>query len=128
MRLTDREKQGIITDFATGKTKSEIAKKFNCSVTAVSKILTKFKDSESLTKLKDSLSNTENSEIRGMIIRKATESLYFKNYDEMQPETLLKIIERLSLLDKELSTAETNELKLIIEKKVVDLSDADDTL
>lgn len=128
MRLTDREKQEIITEYATGKSKSAIARKFNCSVPAVSKILTKFKDNESLTKLKDSLNNEESSVIRGKIIRKATESLYFKDYDSMQPEVLLKIIERLSLLDKELETTETNELKLIIEKKVVDLSDGNDTL
>ena len=37
-RLTDKEKAEVITDYASGKGKTEIAQKFKLSVTAISKI------------------------------------------------------------------------------------------
>jgi len=42
MRLTDKQKAEVITDFTAGKTKTDIAQKFNISITAVSKILNEF--------------------------------------------------------------------------------------
>ncbi len=95
-RLTDIEKAEVVTDFIAGKTKTEIAKKFSVSVTAISKILGNV---ESLKEVKKSSKSSK--EIRRDIIRKATNSLYLKNFDELSPETLLKIIEKLSLLEPE---------------------------
>ena len=44
-RLTDKQRAEVVTDYASGKTKSEIARKFKVSPNAISKILNKFKSS-----------------------------------------------------------------------------------
>ena len=44
--LTDKQRAEVITDFAGGKTKSDIARKFNVSPNAISKILNKYKSSK----------------------------------------------------------------------------------
>ena len=93
-RLTEKEKVEVITDFTAGKTKTAIAKKFNVSITAISKILG---NTKSLEKVKNSSKSSK--ELRREIINKATNSLYAKDFNELHPEVLLKIIERLSLLE-----------------------------
>ena len=117
-RLTDRQKAEVITDFTAGKTKTEIAKKFNISITAVSKILGDIKSLESVKKLSKS-----SAELRKDIIAKATDALYSKDFDKLPAESLLKIIERLSLLEDD----NTNEeLKVVVEKRIVDLTKHND--
>lgn len=99
-KLTDKDKQTIYTDFASGKSKSDIAKKFNVSITAISKIL---EDNKSLEKFNKSLDIKPNKEYAKSIISKAYKGLednINKNIHKLHPETLIKIIERLSLLYK----------------------------
>lgn len=93
-KLASKQKAEVITDFASGKTKSEIAKKFNVSITAISKILKNEKSLEEVQK-----SSKSSKELRAEIKDKATLALYEKDFDKLAPETLLKIIERLSILD-----------------------------
>lgn len=81
-------------DFASGKSKSDIARKFNVSVPAISKILNNYKVKNEFDQVKTKL----NKEYAKDIITKAYNALYNKSYDELSAETLLKIIERLSLL------------------------------
>jgi predicted DNA-binding protein YlxM (UPF0122 family) len=96
MRLSDNQKQEIVTDFASGKSKSEIARKFKVSVTAISKILN---NSEVRDKFNTKLDKFKtNKEYAKEIISTAYDSLLSKNFDKLSAETLLKIIERLSLL------------------------------
>ena len=92
MRLTDAQKQEIVTDFASGKSKSELAKKFNVSITAISKILSTYKSLEKFNKF------SSNKEYAKEIVSNAYDSLLSKDFSKLHPETLLKIIERLSVL------------------------------
>ena len=118
-RLTPKQKSEILTDYVSGKSQSEIARKFKVSVTTISKIL---KTAESL---KNSNKSLNREQLGNSIIEKAPVALYGKDFNVMHPETLLKIIERLSLLyNAENGTQNGNkgELKIIVEKKVVDLS------
>lgn len=115
MRLTDKQKAEVITDYTAGKTKSDIARKFNISITAVSKIL---KNAKSLEKVKKS--SKSSAEIRKDIISRAETALSEQDFNKLAPETLLKIIERLSILED--SKQQGNDLKIIVERKVVDLT------
>lgn len=94
MRLTDKQKREVITDYASGKNITDIAKKFQVSHTAISKILKNapsFKVDEKVSK--------SSKELRKEIINKATNALYGKDFEKLAPDTLLKIIERLSILE-----------------------------
>lgn len=51
-RLTDKERAEVVSDYASGKTKSEIARKFKVSPNAISKILSNFKSSKIEKKFK----------------------------------------------------------------------------
>lgn len=118
-RLTQKQKSEILTDYVSGKSQSEIARKFKVSVTTISKIL---KTAESLKNANKSLNREQ---LGNSIIEKATVALYGKDFNVMHPETLLKIIERLSLLytaENGTQNGNKGELKIIVEKKVVDLS------
>ena len=112
MKLTDKERAEIVTEYSVGlKTKSDLAKKFNVSVTAISKIL------ESAKSLKTADKSLNAVDMRREIVGKATEALYGKNFDKLAPETLLKIIERLSMLDRDTPTSDPqDELKAIVDK------------
>lgn len=124
-RLTDKERAEVSMDYASGKRKSEIAKKFKISPTAISKILEKYKSSKIGKKVQSKSSKTQR-ELRQDIIAKATEGLYYKVTEEpenLPAETLLKIIERLSLIDN--NNKDGSELKIIVEKKIVDLTAKD---
>lgn len=100
-KLTEQERAEVVSDFASGKSKTEIARKFNLSVTAISKILSKFQslknDEKFSSKPNKKFSNSK--EVRKEIIEKATTALYEKDFEQLPPETLLKIIERLSILE-----------------------------
>lgn len=112
-RLTQKQKSEILTEYVAGKSKSELARKFQISHTAISKIL------ESVKSFKNGKKSLNQRELGNAIISKATESLYLKDFNEMHPETLLKIIERLSLLYKGENggvNANNGELKIIVEK------------
>ena len=119
MRLTDKQKAEVITDYTAGKTKSDIARKFNISITAVSKIL---KNKKSLEKVQKS--SKSSAEIRKDIISRAETALSEKDFNKLAPETLLKIIERLSILED--TKQQGNDLKIIVERKVVDLTNKND--
>ena len=129
MRLTDKQKAEVVTDYAAGKSKSEIARKYGLSEGAIRKVLRNYKSTKSTGKVRES-TETERTqaEIRQDIIRKATNALYGKDYDKLSPDTLLKIIERLtyvnSITPKEAFTAK-EELRAIVEqiKVVADGSD-----
>lgn len=112
MKLTDKERAEIVTEYSVGlKSKSDLAKKFNVSVTAISKIL------ESAKSLKTADKSLNAVDMRREIVGKATEALYGKNFDKLAPETLLKIIERLSMLDRDTPTSDPqDELKAIVDK------------
>ena len=119
MRLTDKQKAEVIKDLAAGKSKSNIARKFNISVTAVSKILKRYESSKNSEKF-NIKSSKSSAEIRKDIIERAETALAEKEFDKLAPETLLKIIERLSILED--SKQQGNDLKIIVERKVVDLT------
>lgn len=124
MRLTDKQKAEVATDYAAGKSKTEIARKFGVSDVAISKILKKLQSSEKFGKFGQSSETVKTqSEIRREIIDKATNALYGKDYDKLPPEFLLKIIERLSLLEQ--GTKAADEVRIIIERNVVDLTSDD---
>lgn len=101
-RLTDRQKTEVVTDYASGKSKTEIARKFGVSDTAISKILKNYKSSESLAKFKNqtnlNLEKRDNKLIAKDIVAKAFNALDGQAFEKMHPETLLKIIERLTFL------------------------------
>ncbi len=118
-RLTDIEKAQIITDFTAGKTRTEIAKKFSVSITAISKILGNTKSLEKVEK-----NSKSSKELRKEIINKATKALYAKDFEELSPDVLLKIIERLSLLEPS-NNEEDNEIKVTLEVKDVSGGDND---
>lgn len=115
-RLTDKEKAEVIADYASGLSKTDIAQKFKVSVTAISKILSNPKSLKNEKKLSEKSLKSQR-ELRQDIISKATDALYSKDYDELPAETLLKIIERLSMLDKDTPTSDPqDELKAIVDK------------
>lgn len=91
-RLTPKQKTEILTEYVAGKSKSELARKFKVSATTISKIL---KNAESL---KNSNKSLNREQLGNSIIEKAVFALHGKDFNNMHPETLLKIIERLSLL------------------------------
>ena len=115
MKLTDKERAEIVTEYSVGlKSKSDLAKKFNVTVQAISKILS---SAEKLKKAPKSSNSLNAVDMRREIVGKATEALYGKNFDKLAPETLLKIIERLSLLDRDTPTSDPqDELKAIVDK------------
>ena len=108
-RLTDKEKAEVVADFIAGMSKSDIAKKFQVTHTAISKILDKqesFKTDEKVSK--------SCKELRKEIIEKATNALYIKNFNELSPDVLLRVIERLSVLEPS-NNEENNEIKFTLE-------------
>ena len=112
MRLTDKQKAEVIKEFAAEKSKSEIARKFNISVTAVSKILKRYESSKNGEKF-NIKSSKSSAEIRKNIIRRAETALHEKDFNKLAPETLLKIIERLSILEDNKTTSSDN--KAVVE-------------
>lgn len=101
MRLTEKQKAEVITDYTAGKSQSEIARKFNVSVTAISKILNNFKSLNNNPKVKksltESLNKRDNKEIARDIYYKAMESLQ-ERVNKATASELLKIIEYYNIL------------------------------
>ena len=98
--LTDKQRAEVITDFAGGKTKSDIARKFNVSPNAISKILNKFKSSNQNDKVQKEVqkgSKQNNHELAKQIIDKAMLSVV-KDIEKTSPMDRIKIVERLTLL------------------------------
>ena len=130
MRLTDRQKAEVVTDFAAGKSQNEIAKKFKVSQAAISKILN---NRESYGKVIESYIDKApeevaklREEIQEEIIDRATNALYYKDYAELGAETLLKIIERMTLIrEATKKKGDSNEVRIVIERNVVDLTKDD---
>ena len=89
MRLTDKQKAEVVTDFAAGKSKTDIARKFGISDVAVSKILKKYQSSEKVRKSSESSvtqTKRDQAEIRRGIIEKATLALERKDYESLARE------------------------------------------
>lgn len=98
--LTDEQRAEVITDFAGGKTKSDIARKFNLSPNAISKILNKFKSSKVDDKVQSKVQKNikqNNHELARQIIDKAMLSVV-KDIERTSPMDRIKIVERLTLL------------------------------
>ena len=112
-RLTDTEKAEVVADFIAGLSKSDIAKKFQVSHTAISKILEKQESFKSDDKVSKSC-----KELRKEIIEKATNALYLKDFDSLSPDILLRVIERLSILEPS-NNEENNQIKVTLEIKDV---------
>lgn len=117
MKLTDKDKQDIISARAVGMSLSEIAEKFTVSKTAISKILKQEKSLRNVQKF------TNSADIRKDIISRAEKALSEKDFNELAPETLLKIIERLSLLDAG-NISEDKEIKVTL--AIEDVSGGED--
>jgi transposase-like protein len=91
-RLTDKERAEVVTDYASGKTKSEIARKFKVSPNAISKILNKFKSSKNKEEVQSEGQKKDNKKIARIIYERAMEALERKiNY--ASATELLKIID-----------------------------------
>ncbi len=91
-RLTEKERAEVVSDYASGKTKSEIARKFKVSPNAISKILIKFKNSKNEEEVQSGAQKKDNKEIARIIYDKAMEGLKRKINDASATE-LLKIID-----------------------------------
>ncbi len=91
-RLTDKERAEVVTDYASGKTKSEIARKFKVSPNAISKILNKFKNSKNEEEVQSEVQKKDNKEIARIIYDRAMEGLKRKINFASATE-LLKIID-----------------------------------
>ena len=99
-KLTARDKAEILKQYACGYSACDIAKKFKVSHTAISKILKNVKSCKDVEEVAEKFQKSSR-EIRRDIIDKATVALHGKEFEKLAPETLLKIIERLSLLEPE---------------------------
>lgn len=123
-RLNTKQKAEVVKDYASGNNKSEIARKFNVSVTAVSKILDKAESLSDGEEFKPK-STEEQAKVRRDIISLATDRLFDKVIDgQVGAETLLKIIERLSFLEEK-GGASDNELDVHITMSFPSESDAE---
>ena len=90
-KLTEAQKKQIRIEYAAGASQSDLARKFQVSHTAIAKLL---KDTKSFNET-EKVSNKERAR---NIIAKAYEALEQSNYEKINPETLLKIIERFSAI------------------------------
>lgn len=91
-RLTEKERAEVVSDYASGKTKSEIARKFKVSPNAISKILNKFKSSNYNEEVQSEGKKKDNKEVARIIYERAMEGLKRKINDASATE-LLKIID-----------------------------------
>lgn len=90
----------ILRDYAAGATISEIARKNGLSHTAVSKILAKAKSEINSKKLQENVSKVRppQAEVARDIVERATDALALMPFEKMHPDTLLKIIDRLTAI------------------------------
>lgn len=118
-RLTDKERAEVVTDYASGKTKSDIARKFNVSPNAISKILEKFKSSMNELKVQGEVqeSSKDNREVARVIYNKALQGLTEK-VNKASAGELLKILEYFDLrynFGDDGSDERISEIKITIE-------------
>lgn len=98
MERKEREKRNakIIREYAVGATLTEIGKKYNLSPRGVSLILHSYKNSKIAQKTSDNRMTSE--EIARYVIEDSLDSLADMPKDKIHPETLLKIIDRLTAI------------------------------
>lgn len=118
-KLTLKNKEEILRDYAVGMGVREIAKKFTVSPTAISKILSSAK---SLQNGEKSLQKQDNAEIARQIINKAMSGL-LKEIDKAPVRDKLKAIEQLSVIYN-IEEMSDNVDEIIVE--IEDASVADD--
>ena len=114
-KLTEAQKNQIQIEYAAGASTRELAEKFSVSQTAIAKLLKSKKSVQKQKKCSDSdddsdqqkLSNRESAQ---NIVSKAYDALLNRDYSKVNPETLLKIIERFSAIygKEELENYETD--------------------
>ena len=92
-KLTEAQKEQIRIEYAAGASKLQLAKKFGVSDVAIAKLLKKLESSNQTEKFECRTSNKDHAK---NIIQKAYTALSTKDYDKIHPDTLLKIIERLT--------------------------------
>lgn len=136
-KLTDNQKREICRLFYGGeKTKAELARSFNVSHTAISKILNDDKVSEGFKSLSDETSMESHlsmvayleskKRVAQELITAALDSVKGKIAKASLKDTV-NAIEKLATVFKDSGTGEngsgnTNELRIVVEKKVVDLT------
>ena len=140
MRLTDKQKQEICKLYFGGeKTKAELAKSFNVSHTAISKILNDEKVSKSFKSLSDETSTEYQLSMiayleskKGVVqdlITIALDGLKGKIAKASLKDTV-NAIEKLAAVFKDNGLNGENgtagELKIVVEKRIVDLSKGDE--
>lgn len=127
-KLTEADKKQIQIEYAAGASKSELARKFGVSDVAIAKLLKKVKSSTSnQIEPENSTSNQPRKSNRDSakdIVSKAYEALLDRDYSKVQPETLLKIIDRMTDIygAEALEMEETEDITEI----VVTIEDASD--
>lgn len=112
-KLTQKDKEDILKEYAAGRSVRDIAKKFTVSPTAISKILNRAK---SLPNDKKSLHLQDNSEIARQIVDKAMIGIL----EEIQKASVrdkLKAIEQLSAIYdlKDFGSEPVDTLRIVIE-------------
>ncbi len=146
-KLTDKEKREICRLYYSGeKTKAELARSFNVSHTAISKILNddevagSFKNLTDETSTECQLSMLAFLESKKTVAQELISVALSSVKDKISKASLkdtINAIEKLSVVFKDNGTGQdgsenANELRIVVEKKVVDLTkgedDADDQL
>lgn len=112
-KLSDKDRIMVLKDYAAGKSAREIARKFDVSATAISKILNKAKslhdEKESLQKF----TKQNNAEIAQIVIDDAMNLLKMK-VKSASVSDLIKVIERLTVLYKDNSNEMSALDKIVI--------------
>lgn len=112
-KLSDKDRITVLKDYAAGKSAREIARKFDVSATAISKILNKAKslhdEKESLQKF----TKQNNAEIAQIVIDDAMNLLKMK-VKSASVSDLIKVIERLTVLYKDNSNEMSALDKIVI--------------
>lgn len=129
-KLTEAEKKQIQIEYAAGASTRELAEKFSVSQTAIAKLLKQPKSVQKCSKVFGKCSGDlddepeqkrlSNRDCARDIVSKAYDALLDRDYSKVQPETLLKIIDRMTdiygaeALEKE-ETEEVTEIVVTIE-------------
>ena len=117
-KLTEAHKKQIQIEYAAGASTRELAEKFSVSQTAIAKLLKSKKSVQKEKKCSDEESDQQklsNRESAQNIVSKAYDALLNRDYSKVNPETLLKIIERFSAIygKEELENYETEAVTAI---------------
>ena len=117
-KLKEAHKKQIQIEYAAGASTRELAEKFSVSQTAIAKLLKSKKSVQKEKKCSDEESDQQklsNRESAQNIVSKAYDALLNRDYSKVNPETLLKIIERFSAIygKEELENYETEAVTAI---------------